>query len=194
MDVSEQSLRKKYQQLTDQELLELWQRDSLTSIARSVLYQELLHRGMIPPQQQTIAIPSMPEKNIKWVTIARLSTAIDAHILRICLEGDGIAAVVIDEHLVTANWLVSNAIGGVRVQVADTDYKQAKAIIDKFYAGEYDLESHKIIYCPKCGSDQVTPHRRSWKIAFLSLFIFTLPLPFSSNQYRCQICGATWRY
>ncbi|MDZ4299014.1 MAG: DUF2007 domain-containing protein [Moraxellaceae bacterium] len=54
------------------------------------------------------------------ITVARFSLAIEAHIARAKLESEGIPAFVADEHTVTAQWLYSNAIGGVRLQVPDS--------------------------------------------------------------------------
>lgn len=61
-------------------------------------------------------------------TVASFSKPMDAHMLRAKLEGSGIAAYVRDEHMVTLDWLASNAIGGVKVDVADEDYERALQI------------------------------------------------------------------
>jgi hypothetical protein len=62
--------------------------------------------------------------------LASFSKAEDAHLLRARLEGSGIAAYVRDEHMVTADWLYSNAIGGVKVDVADEDFDTALVFIE----------------------------------------------------------------
>jgi hypothetical protein len=58
-------------------------------------------------------------------TLAAFSKPIDAHMLIARLEGSGIAAFARDENMVTLDWLASNAIGGVKVDVADEDYQKA---------------------------------------------------------------------
>lgn len=58
-------------------------------------------------------------------TIAAYNKPIDAHLLIARLEGHGIPAFARDEHMVTLDWLASNAIGGVKVDVADEDYERA---------------------------------------------------------------------
>lgn len=63
-------------------------------------------------------------------TVASFSMAMDAYLLRSRLEGSGIAAFVRDEHMVTLDWLASNAVGGVKVDVADEDYEKAMEILD----------------------------------------------------------------
>ena len=61
--------------------------------------------------------------------LACFSKAEDAHLLRARLEGSGIAAYVRDELMVSVDWLYSNAIGGVKVDVADEDYDRAVEIM-----------------------------------------------------------------
>ena len=62
-------------------------------------------------------------------TLAAFNHADQAHLLRMRLEGSGIAAHVRDEHMVTLDWLASLAVGGVKVDVADEDYAAALAIL-----------------------------------------------------------------
>jgi hypothetical protein len=62
-------------------------------------------------------------------TIAAFSKPIDAHLLIARLAGSGITAFTRDENMVTLDWLASNAIGGVKVDVADEDYPKALAVL-----------------------------------------------------------------
>ncbi len=62
-------------------------------------------------------------------TIANFSQPVEAHLLRTRLEAEGITAYLRDENLVTLDWLYSNAVGGVKVDVADEDYERALAIL-----------------------------------------------------------------
>ena len=57
-------------------------------------------------------------------TIATFSKPEEAHLFRTRLEAVGIPAFVQDEHFVQMDWLYSNAIGGVRVQIAEDIEKQ----------------------------------------------------------------------
>ncbi len=63
------------------------------------------------------------------VTIARFSKPEDAHLLRLRLGAAGIDAYVLDENLIQIDWLFSNAIGGVRVQVAERDLELAGEVL-----------------------------------------------------------------
>ena len=64
-------------------------------------------------------------------TIATFSKPQEAHLLIARLEGSGIAAFARDEHMVTLDWLASNAIGGVKVDVADEDWEQALDVLNE---------------------------------------------------------------
>jgi hypothetical protein len=62
-------------------------------------------------------------------TLAAFSKPIDARLLIARLEGSGVAAFPRDENMVTLDWLAANAIGGVKVDVADEDYERAMEIM-----------------------------------------------------------------
>jgi len=62
-------------------------------------------------------------------TVARFTKAEDAHNLRAFLEGSGIAAFVRDESVVAADPLLANAIGGIRVDVGDSDLRHSLDLI-----------------------------------------------------------------
>ncbi|HEY1109438.1 MAG TPA: DUF2007 domain-containing protein [Opitutaceae bacterium] len=61
-------------------------------------------------------------------TLASFSKPEQAHLLRAHLEGHGIPAFVRDDHTVTQDWTLSNALGGVRVEVAEGDFDAACAL------------------------------------------------------------------
>jgi hypothetical protein len=58
-------------------------------------------------------------------TLASFNQPMDAHLLRARLEGSGIAAYLRDENMITLDWLSANAVGGIKVDVADEDYEKA---------------------------------------------------------------------
>ena len=62
---------------------------------------------------------------MKLITVQRLNTSIDAHLLQNYLESEGIDSFIQDEHTVDINPLFSNAIGGVRLQVREEDVEKA---------------------------------------------------------------------
>jgi hypothetical protein len=63
------------------------------------------------------------------VTIATFTNTPEAHLLRMRLESGGISAYLQDENTIQMDWGLSNAIGGVRVQVADEDLEAARELL-----------------------------------------------------------------
>lgn len=75
---------------------------------------------------------------MSWVTLGRYSLPFDAHLDRSRLESEGIDAFVADEHTVNMQWMLSNAIGGVRLQVQEDDLYRARRILDEDRSGLID--------------------------------------------------------
>ena len=65
-------------------------------------------------------------------TIARFQQAEDAHLLRSLLGSRGVEAGVLDEHLIQIAWTYSDAIGGVRVVVADSQADEAVEVYREY--------------------------------------------------------------
>jgi len=68
---------------------------------------------------------------LPMITIATFSKVEEAHLLRMRLEDAGVSAYLRDENTIQIDWLYSNALGGVRVDVADEDVDAAKAVLDR---------------------------------------------------------------
>lgn len=67
---------------------------------------------------------------MRLVTVASRTTSPEAHVIRAKLELEGIRAFVADELLILSRWDYSNAVGGVKVQVAEEDYTRALEILN----------------------------------------------------------------
>lgn len=127
-------------------------------------------------------------------TIASYTDLLQAHLARGRLEAEGIPSVIADEHHIAANWLLSNALGGVKIQVEEHLSEQAEQIIRNFDNGVYALaEENEVLQCPQCRSNRIEELRRGWKIAFLGFFVLELPIPYRRNWYLCQDCQNKWR-
>ena len=62
-------------------------------------------------------------------SVGTFATPVEADALRLLLEAEGIRALLADEATVGMNWLLGNAVRGVKVVVADDDYARAMQII-----------------------------------------------------------------
>lgn len=66
------------------------------------------------------------------ITLATFSRLSDAFLLRSMLEANEIAAFIPDENTCQVDWNYINALGGVRVQVADEQVAAATEILAEF--------------------------------------------------------------
>ena len=119
-------------------------------------------------------------------TIATFSKPEEAHLFRMRLAAAGIPAFIQDESLVQLDWFLSNAVGGVRVQIADGDVKAAREFLAEDPPSP--LPDAEEVTCPVCGSLQVAPDERPRRLFFLSLLVFGVPLFFARRRWRCAAC------
>lgn len=63
------------------------------------------------------------------VTVATFTTPFEAEIVKGRLEEEGVTAVVRDAEMVTADWTMSQAVGGVKVRVPEAEVERARAIL-----------------------------------------------------------------
>ncbi len=63
------------------------------------------------------------------VTVHTSDTLPDAQVVQSFLEGSGIKSFLPDEYTAQNNWLWTNAIGGIRIQVLDQDAERAVEVL-----------------------------------------------------------------
>jgi hypothetical protein len=127
-------------------------------------------------------------RNIEWTTVDRFFHPTDAHIAAGRLESDGIPVFLLGINHASVNWLLSNALGGIRLQVPAQYVDEARAIL----ADTVQASSEQNDSCPNCGSNDTSAMSNSRKIAFLAVHLFSLPVPWRNSRRHCQACGAEW--
>ena len=125
------------------------------------------------------------------VTVGSFTDPMQAHIAGGRLESEGIPVTIADEYFIWANWMLSNALGGVKVQVPANYEEQARKILSDIEQGEYVLEEDNPQRCPRCHSQELEPLRTSWRMAFLGMLVY-MPVPFRRDRIRCRSCGHIW--
>lgn len=118
----------------------------------------------------------------KFYTIASFDYPADVQILKGKLESEGIPVFLKDEHTLNSDPLISNAIGGVKLQVYTRDMAQALEIYDEIRAYAVDDRGDPII-CPNCKSAKSEVYYER-KGLFNKLFPF-----FEKRKYKCLNCG-----
>jgi DNA-directed RNA polymerase subunit RPC12/RpoP len=127
-----------------------------------------------------------------FITIARFQYTTEAQIIRGRLEADGIKVFLKDHLTIDTDPLVSNAIGGVKLQVLAKDAMKAKHILSTINQYSIDDDGNPI-ECPNCSSGTVelfsTITDFKSFFAFLIGFIFGT-LPFHTRyKYQCENCN-----
>ena len=116
-------------------------------------------------------------------TIAAFSTPTEAHVALTRLASAGIDAVIRDEFMITFDWLCSNAIGGVKIEVVEDDVADAREIL------ALPAPEDGVLRCPFCGSFDTS-------VRVLSVFgaicmVLKLPIPMTRAIVDCRACAKT---
>lgn len=74
------------------------------------------------------------------ITIANFPYPIDANLAKSRLEAEGIDCVLTNEHIAGMNWYWPLAIGGVGLQVRESDAERAVEILESVASGEDEID------------------------------------------------------
>jgi hypothetical protein len=193
MTPSPEELSAQYAQMSETELMELARSyDGLVEDAQAALRAEFARRGLEPP---LVEEPDEPELR-SLVTVGVYRDLTEAIVARSLLESGGIQAWIADENLVRMNWFLSNAVGGVRLQVEESDEAAAREILEETVPQTIEYgegESYVQPTCPKCGSAEVTlGDGTETGRSFVALAVVSIPVPPREAAWHCEACGARW--
>jgi len=124
------------------------------------------------------------------ITIASFSFPYEAQIAKARLLAEEIPAFIADEHTINMQWLYSNALGGVKLQVPTQFAEKANEILAQDLSAEMEETFGKNeTQCSKCGSSDITPYTKGKKPAFLVFLFMGFPLFFYKHGFKCRACG-----
>jgi len=145
----------------------------------------------------------MPDKII---TLTTFMFPTEAYSLIARLEEEGIECSLGDENIVSVQSFLSNAVGGVKVNIKESDSEKALSIlnqiskdnkreerqVDEKWAKDFvPVES----FCPECDSSNI--YRRKFPLYKTILAIvfapIYLPLLFLAKKHYCADCGHIWK-
>ncbi len=121
------------------------------------------------------------------VTVGSYSFPHEAHLARAKLEAEGIPAFVADEHTINMQWLYSQALGGVKVQVPEQFAEQARELLEEDLA-QQPVE-HELTTCPECGVAEFEYLVHGKRVAYLLFWILGFPLWRVRRERKCRACG-----
>jgi hypothetical protein len=132
---------------------------------------------------------------IEWVTIGSYSTSYEANLVKSGLEAFGIDVNLVNEHAINANWVWSNLIGGVQVQVSEAETAAARELIlaePDTQQDEQDAWGETVGPCPKCGNSR-TRYYLDKRGSFLTWLVVGFPVIPASSKRTCEDCGHKWK-
>jgi hypothetical protein len=146
----------------------------------------------------------MENESDKYITVYTCTYPSEIAVVKGRLQAENIECSVQDELTIEANPFYSNALGGVKLQVKESDYDKALAILNENVILEEETVSESAIetrvsisgktMCPKCGSFEVSKPKFSPEVIALSLLFIGFPFPWMSKTIHCFDCGGDFKY
>ena len=147
-------------------------------------------------------------ENEKFVTVLTSAYMYEIAIVQGRLEAESITCFVKDEFIIQIHPFYSNAVGGIKLQVKESDLNQAIEILkEPGYTKEEELQllqefsclhknnddqqiliKKKKIICPICGSEEVVQSKKMRWLSLFALLLITIPAPFFQKTYYCFDC------
>ncbi len=125
---------------------------------------------------------------MKFVPVWTYNDYVSAHIAMGRLEEDGFKCWLKDENTVTIDPILTNAVGGIKLMVEETEAQKAVDILMQLQ------QEHKAkITCPTCGSHNIevvsTPRKASnWASAVIGFLFTSFAMPVETVNH-CFDCG-----
>lgn len=141
-----------------------------------------------------------------WITIQSFVLPQDAYLARAYLESYGLKTFLRDELTVQVDNFISNSIGGVKLQVLESDVEEGIRLLKEGgYIVEKENLSEKVELvnknkkvkntCPFCHSKNINIQRQSSILSVILFFVLGALFPiFRTKEYVCHDCDKRWRY
>ena len=142
-----------------------------------------------------------------WRTIITFTQPHEAHFAKGLLESEGIDTIIRDELTAQVNNFYSNAIGGVKLDVKESDFIQATSLLKEggYIKDAAEIRSKNIelialnddtdqSICPFCASDNVSRKKEVNPLMVLGYLLVGVFFPIFKRNYICYDCGKEWKY
>ena len=129
----------------------------------------------------------------KLITIATFNQLIDTQLYKTKIESEGIECFIVDERILSKDWLYPYVVGGIKLEVNVTDVERAIEILHQTDSMEDVVSENNEPHCPNCNSSDVHYEKFSQRFVFTSWLHLSIPSPFLRKKWRCRKCGYTWK-
>lgn len=143
----------------------------------------------------------------RWITLTSFTYPHEAYIAQGYLDSEGIETIIQDELTTQVHNFYSNAIGGVKIQVRDTDYDKGLKALNSggFISDEYfdtkpniELVTKNLftdkLSCPFCKSRNIGKRKEPNVLMIFIYFIFGALFPIFKRSFKCYDCDKEWKY
>ncbi len=120
--------------------------------------------------------------NESYTVLAVFNYSTEANLVKSKLDSEDIRTMLMDEKTIDSDPLISQAIGGVKLQVHNDDLEKAVKIYNDIRAYKKD-ENENDIHCVNCNSTRILTAPASRKNIFYMLFPF-----FEKTKLICNNC------
>lgn len=120
--------------------------------------------------------------NDVFTVLAVFEYSTEAHLIKSKLDSENIRTLLMDEKTIDSDPLISQAIGGVKLQVHNEDLGKALKIYNNIRVYK-TFENGEEIHCPKCNSTRILTAPAKRKNIFYMLFPF-----FEKSRNICNNC------
>ena len=142
-----------------------------------------------------------------WVTIMTFTYPHESYLIKGALESAGINTFLQNELTIQVHNFLSNAMGGIQLQVPKEQVDKAREILisngylDNLHKNNrldeiniFSKDNYNILICPFCNSENIGKKRRSTILIIISILLLGIPLPIFKRNFYCYKCENEWKY
>jgi len=122
-----------------------------------------------------------------YTVLAVFEYSTEAQLVKSKLDSEEIKTMLMDEKTIDTDLLLSQAIGGVKLLIHNSDLEKASAVYNEIRTYQKDVNGNDI-QCKKCNSVKILVAPPQHKNVFYMLFPF-----FESRKFICNDCKTIFR-
>ena len=140
----------------------------------------------------------------QWTTVLCFTLPHEAHLAKALLGSYDIDVMLLDELTVQTDNFISNAVGGIKLQVKDSHVKLALTVLEE--GGYINHSAHKKIeifklpaqgnttQCPYCQSLNIAQNKAPNRLSIFLIIITGALIPIFKKHYHCFDCDKDWKF